>query len=177
MSNNIGGLEFVLLLFEVILAAALIQNVLQLFILHAHVVRVDVAPAHWAHIVRLKPFDDALGVESVSHVAPERRHLVPFLKVNQADDAVLDAPETSLVVGDLGSLVDNTLPRFPLPVLVGAVGAPGVNEAGAEDDGDGDGDHDDEGLGQDEAYDDSEDGETEAGVGVVAVWREAIERL
>ena len=148
---------------------------INLLILHPHILWIDVASADWADIVSVKPCDDAFLVECVAHVTSQWGNLISLLEVNEADDTVCDAPESASVVSDFGSLVNHTLSRLSLPVLILAVRAIWVDDAWAENDTDCDSNHDNKGLREDEADDNREHSETEAGIWVVAMWRKAIE--
>lgn len=114
-------------------------------------------------------------MESVSHVAPQGRHFVALLEVLLADRALVDAPETAIVVRDFWRVVDDVLTGAALSGPLVVVVAKAVDDAWAEDDKDGDYAHHDEGLREDETDDNREDEETEARVGVVAVRCEALE--
>ena len=165
----------VLLLLDIKLASTLLQNLLNLLTLNPHILWIDVASAHWALIFIVELIDDAALMECVAHVTSKWSNLVPILEIREADDTVCDAPEAARVVGNFGRLVNHTLSRFSLPVFICAMRAIRINDAWAENGGNCDSTHYNEGLGEDEADDDGEDGETEAGIWVVAMRGEAVE--
>ena len=131
--------------------------------------------AHRAHIVRVEPLHDALRVERVSHVASKGCHLVAFLEIHHAHDAIIDAPKSPLIICDSWNVLKHTSQGlFALPGIAPLRDQTG-NDAGAEDDDDDADAHRDESLGQDEAHYDSKHSETIARIRIVAMWRKAFE--
>ncbi len=131
------------------------------------------AAAHWADVVRLEPLYDALRVERVAHVAAQRRYLVAFFKVYEADDAVVDAPEATLVVAHTRRVVNDTGSGALLGASIAPLGDQACDNAGAEDDHDDRNTERDESLRKDEAHDDGKDSQAEARIRVIAMRCEA----
>ena len=111
----------------------------------------------------------------MTHIAAKRSDLITFLKVSEADCAVANAPETTLVVVHLRSVVHYVLSGMLLNVLVPVVCAQTVDDAWAKDDKHGDDAHYYKGLWKDQTDDSSEGEQTETWIWVVAMRRKAIE--
>ena len=116
-------------------------------------------------------------MESVTHIASQRCHLISFLKVYHADDTVLDTPEAAFVEDTAWSTVDDALTLFLAFLLFLSLLAVHPKQAGAEDDYHGCHAHDNKSPWKDEADDNGEDGQAVARIWVIAVWCKAIVRL
>ena len=162
--------------FSIELSSTFIENILDLYALHPHVLRSNPAPAYGADVVVIEPPQDAVSVERVPHVAAERSDLVSIFEVSEADGAVTDAPEATLVIGYFRGGVDHILTSVLLGVSLAMVGVSAVDDARTEDNEHCDDTHNYESLREDEADDYSEDEKTEAWIRVVTMGRKALER-
>ena len=90
-------------------------------------------PTDWTYIVRLEPRDNTLMVERMSHIASERGHLITLRKVHHTHNAIVNAPETSLVIGGLRRELYDSLTRLIQSVLLSAMHAVLVDKTWAED--------------------------------------------
>lgn len=112
-------------------------------------------------------------MESVSHVTPERSHLYAFFEVNEANVAIGDAPEPSLVILYLGGVLDDGVASFLLLAALTPVRVARIKDAWRHDDEHSYSAHDQESLWKHEANEDDEHDQAKAWVRVVAVRRKA----
>ena len=130
----------------------------------------------WALNFVAEPVDDAFIMEAVASVARQWRYLLTLLEVNETDRAVLDAFKPSFVISDFWCGLDDAFSVLAkLTLLLCIVESP-VAEARREENKHGQYAANDECLRQDEANYDSKCEKAEAGVRVVAVDRECLER-